>query len=97
MGFNFSDLLILGVGAGITWFVAWRYYVRAARELTTETQQLRNLHRITLQVLEDQGWVHLNRDESGQPVGMHHELGGHITARSNLTTNPTKRDEIKKD
>jgi hypothetical protein len=60
--------------AGADRLIARQYYVHAALDLESETKKIRNLLRIALQVLEDAGMVRLNRDSSGEIVGMHHDV-----------------------
>ena len=70
----FFDLIAIIAGGIITWFVSQVYYVRAAKELNAETCKIRNLLRISLQAMEDTNMVTLNRDQSGEIVGMIHNV-----------------------
>lgn len=63
-------IVSLFIGAIVTWFVSRRYYIRAASDLENETNKIRNLHRITLQTLENSEMVKLRRDSSGQIIAM---------------------------
>jgi hypothetical protein len=75
----------IAIGALITWLVARRYYyVRAALDLELETKKIRNLLRIALQALEDAGMVKLNRDSSGQIVGMVHDVSINLSASASF-------------
>ena len=82
----------IAIGALITWLVARRYYVRAALDLESETKKIRNLLRIALQALEDAGMLKLNRDESGQIVGMVHDVSTNLSAR--VSTNFSGFNEL---
>ena len=90
------NIISIAIGALITWFVAWRYYVRAALALEAETKKLRNLLRITLQALEDAGMVKLNRDPSGQIVGMTHNVNISLSASASLKTSELNEIKTKK-
>jgi len=72
--------------------VARAYYVSAARDLEKEAQQIRNLLRIALQAMENAGMVKLNRDTSGQPIGMIHTV--HTSDSVTFSDQPSA--EIKK-
>lgn len=43
----------IAIGAMITWFVSWHYYVTAGEELSAETERLRVLHKTTLLALQN--------------------------------------------
>ena len=60
--FSLGGILFGGV---ITWF----YYKRSGNELATEAERLRRLSTIILNVMEDAGFVKLNRAESGEIHG----------------------------
>ena len=68
------NLVSIAIGSIVTWVVARAHYVSAARDLEKETKQIRNLLRIALQAMENAGMVKLNRDASGEPVGMIHAV-----------------------
>jgi hypothetical protein len=53
------------LGGLITWF----YYKRSGNELATEAAQLRHLSTIILNVMEDAGFVKLNRADSREIKG----------------------------
>jgi len=84
------------MGALITWLVARRYYVHAALDLESETTKIRKLLAIILQSLEDAGMVELNRNSSGQIIGMNYKLSVDSLMHSHSITSPTL-NEIKKD
>ena len=52
-----------------TWFFAWLYYRRAGNELQRETEELRRLTNLILRAMENAGFVKINRDASGRPLG----------------------------
>ena len=80
----FFTLTSMAIGSFITWLVARKYYMRAAHDLQVETQRIRNLLRISLQAMEDAKMVTLNRDASGEIVGMVHNVGGSVQASSSI-------------
>jgi hypothetical protein len=86
------SLVSIAIGSLVTWLVARTYYVSAARDLETETKQIRNLLRIALQAMETAGMVKLNRDASGEPVGMIHA----VAVSDSLTFSGELSAEIKK-
>ena len=53
------------LGGLITWF----YYQRSGNELATEAARLRRLSTIILNIMEDAGFVELNRADSGEIQG----------------------------
>ena len=75
-------LFSIAAGSLVTAYFAHRYYARAAKDMEAESKKLRNLQRISLQAMEDAGMVKLNRDASGEIIGMAHELS--FTASSSL-------------
>jgi hypothetical protein len=89
-----STLVAIATGAIVTWLVTWWYYMRAARDLTLETEKLRNMMRIALETLEKYGLVRLNRDASGQIVGMVHEVEVRLTAQSSLQARHSEKNKI---
>jgi hypothetical protein len=58
------------IGGLITWAVSRYYYLRAARELQLEVDELRRLSNLMVQGLEGTGLVEWTRDSSGRPVSM---------------------------
>jgi hypothetical protein len=58
------------IGAGITWLVAHKYYVKASEELRKEASELRKLNILMLRAMEEAGLAKFNRDENGNPVGL---------------------------
>ena len=67
-------LFSIAVGSIVTAYFAHRYYARAAKDMEAESKKLRNLHRISLQAMEDAEMVRLTRDAAGEPIGMVHDL-----------------------
>lgn len=67
-----QTLIANGVGAFVTWIVAWIYYRQASRDLATEAEELRRLSIIMLRALEGSGLTDLARDEKGNIKGLHH-------------------------
>ena len=82
---QFDTIVSILIGGFITWIAAHWYYVRAAREMAAETKALKNLHRISLQAMEDAGMVKLNRNSAGDIVGMIHEASSSVVATSRAT------------
>ena len=82
----FATIVAVVVGALVTWLVAYVYYRRAAKELELEAAKLRNLVRIVLVVMEQQGWAKLNRNGSGNIVGFEvdKEFAGQLKFQGSL-------------
>ena len=91
------NLVSIAVGSLITYLVTRRYYIRAALDLESETQKIRKLLGIVLQALEDTGMVKLNRDASGQIIGMTHFLRANIAAHSTTSSPNVTLNELKKE
>ena len=72
----FGTILAFVIGVLSNWLFAHVYYRRAASELKVEAAQLRNLMRIMLLCMEEQGWAKLNRDASGNIIGFKFERWG---------------------
>lgn len=70
----------IAIGAIITWFCSWYYYDMAGKELTAETQRLRDLHRTTLLALQNlqnkNATFQLSPDEKGDYTRMNVEIKG---------------------
>jgi hypothetical protein len=69
----FGTVVAVVIGGLINWWFARVYYRRGARELEAEASKLRNLMRIMLVAMEEQGWAKLNRDGSGNIIGFKFE------------------------
>ena len=66
-------LTSLLIGAGITWFFAWRYYKKAGDELKAESERLYKLSHIILRWLENNGKdIEVIRDQAGNPKSLRH-------------------------
>ena len=94
IGLTFLSTL---AGGAITWIAAHKYYVRAAKEMEAETKYVQNLLRISLQSMEDNKMVKLNRDASGKIIGMVHEFSAHTVITSFATATPTVCNESLED
>jgi hypothetical protein len=72
------NLLWVGLGGLITYFVSRRYYKRAAKELKQESAELRRLTTLVLSAMEHPIPVSLARDEAGRITGfvIHVSPGG---------------------
>jgi hypothetical protein len=75
----------VGIGALITWLVSKYYYVRASQDLLQETNRLKRMNEIGLGVLEEKGYVKLNRDGQGNIVGRVIELKANILGTSSTS------------
>ena len=64
-----SNLLFTLGGVLFGGLITWFYYKRSGDELATEAARLRRLSTIILNVMEDAGFVRLNRAESGEIQG----------------------------
>jgi len=64
------NLASVVVGGLITWRVARRYYVEAAKDLKDETQELQRLMHLILSGLESSGLVRYSRNEQGRITGV---------------------------
>lgn len=79
-----DTLLPLIVGSLITWLVTHQYYTKAANDLLAESKELCNLHRITPEALEQAEFVALNRDSSGNIVGMAKNLSASLSTTASI-------------
>jgi len=84
---------IVSIALGILFasFVNWWFYIRASRDLKLETKKLRNLLRIVLQALEDAKMVKLNRDASGEIIGMIFDTSVEFSIHSSMDANATQK------
>ena len=57
------------VGGMITWFVTYKYYIKAANELNSEASELKRLNNMLLQAMEAQKWIKINRRPDGSIAG----------------------------
>jgi hypothetical protein len=89
-----DTIISILIGGLITWFAAHLYYARAAKDMEAESKKLRNLHRISLQAMEDAGMVKINRDAAGEIIGMVHELSAHAVITSRATAELTVLNEV---
>jgi hypothetical protein len=87
-------LFSIAAGSLVTAYFAHRYYARAAKDMEAESKKLRNLHRISLQAMEDAGMVKLNRDAAGEIIGMVHELSAHAVITSHATAELSIHKEV---
>jgi hypothetical protein len=69
----FGIIVSFALGALATWLVADVYYRQAGKELREEAAKLRNLMRIMLVAMQEQGWAKLNQDGSGEIIGLKFE------------------------
>lgn len=69
-----ANVISLAIGAGVTWWVARRYYEKAGEEPRKETQELRKMTEIVLRALEAGGVHPLARDATGNITGLSHNL-----------------------
>ena len=92
---------VLGVliGALITWYFSWHYYMKASDDLTRaskdllqvneslkkQTDRIIRMNTIGLSVLEEKGYVKLNRDAKGNIVGKIIELKAKIPATASTS------------
>jgi hypothetical protein len=72
------------LGGIITWIAARFYYVRAAKELRNETDELLRLNRVMLLGMEKAGWIQVFRDQKGNMTKYA------VTYPSNVTSGSTK-------
>ena len=73
---------ILGLGS-----IAYAWYTnrRASLQLQAEAAKLRGLSEILLRGMEHAGWIKLNRDASGNIIGLLVELSGGIGGALTMT------------
>ena len=64
------------LGCLVTWYVSRFYYKKAGQDLVNEAARLRHLSTVMLNVMEDAGFVKLNRGQSGDIVGRVVPLSG---------------------
>ena len=86
----------LVLGAVANWYFARRYYIRSseglreeAAELKGETQRVRRLVNTLSRAMEESGLIDVNRDESGEMVGIVVRLGGSVHGTAKLEGNLT--------
>jgi hypothetical protein len=65
-------MLLAGVilGAACSWFITWKYY----RKSTKDTDRLKWLGQLTIDLIENKGVATLNRDASGNITGLNYSL-----------------------
>ncbi|MFZ0928903.1 MAG: hypothetical protein WAN11_09900 [Syntrophobacteraceae bacterium] len=87
------------IGGLITLLVSWFYYVKASQDLTRaskdllqvneslkeETTRIIRMNEIGLGILEEKGYVKLNRDAQGKIVGRVIELKANIHGTSSTS------------
>jgi hypothetical protein len=73
------------IGAFITGVVSRYYYMRAAKELQQEADELRRLTTLVLRAMENAGWANLNRDASGRIMGLVIRASGHLRGTGSLS------------
>jgi hypothetical protein len=71
-----ETLISLLIGSVVSWVASWFYYKRAGDELKLESEQARKLSTIMLMAMEENGWVKLKRDDSGNIRAMISRLHG---------------------
>ena len=64
LGLNVAGGLIAGA------LTCWYFYRLAGKDLKREADRLRNLNRIIIKALEDGGYIEVNRDSEGNPIGI---------------------------
>ena len=65
---NFWMSVVAGVISGV--IVSGAFYVLAIRGQKRDMALLRNLHRITIQALENAKYIEVTRDSQGNPIGI---------------------------
>jgi len=94
------NLVSFAIGTIITWFITKWFYKRAALDLKSETLKIRRLLDIVLYALEKAKMVKVNRDASGQVIGMEFELfvnsAVHSMTSDNVTLNVVKENQNSK-
>ena len=74
-----TDLCFLAVGALVTWWASYRYYIKASQRLTTEASELKRFNELILRGLENADIMSLNRDEKGNIIGLNVTVKVHDT------------------
>jgi hypothetical protein len=78
MGLDMSTVISTVIGALISiiasWFFSRLFYKKAGDDLRNEAKELRRLNAMILRAMEIAGWVKINRDERGEPIGFIFEL-----------------------
>ncbi len=82
------------VGGAITWYVARLYYVKASRDLTAESDRLRNLVIILARALESEGIIELHRNERGEITGLVHRLSASAVGTSDASATLTVAADV---
>jgi hypothetical protein len=65
-----NTVISMVVGAIVSALVSWFFYWLGGRGLAKEAQRLHDLNVLLLRAFEEAGLATLNRDASGQPVGL---------------------------
>lgn len=65
-----NTIISMLVGAVASALVSWFFYWLGGRSLAKEAQRLHDLNVLLLRAFEEAGLATLNRDASGQPVGL---------------------------
>lgn len=83
------------VGAAITFLVAAVFHWLNGRSLRREAERLRKLNVLTLRALEEGGIAKLNKDENGEPIGLHFVrfLNESAPASASISTHLIRGDE----
>jgi hypothetical protein len=65
-----NTIISMVVGAVASALVSWFFYWLGGRGLAKEAQRLHDLNVLLLRAFEEAGLATLNRDASGQPIGL---------------------------
>jgi hypothetical protein len=61
-----------------------RYYKKAGDERRAEAQELQRFTNLILRAMENAGWVKVNRDGNGKPLGLIFDEQMNLTTTANL-------------
>lgn len=67
---DMNTILSTAAGGAISALVSWIFYRLGGRELAKEAKRLHDLNVLLLRAFEEAGLARLNRDASGQPIGL---------------------------
>jgi len=81
------------IGGAITIVVSWFFYVRAARGLQREAEELKQQTQLIMRGLQEGLDIEFNQDEQGNIIGVGIKLRARIGGSSGVSGTPTVRDD----
>jgi hypothetical protein len=87
------DWMGILIGAAIAIAVSWFFYVRAARGLQREAEELKQQTQLIMRGLQEGLDIEFNQDEQGNIIGVGIKLRVHMDGSSSASATPTVRHE----